>query len=186
VFASEGGHGDFAPRNDLEVELLRYLLKKFDHVSYERILSGPGLYNVYTFLRDTGRGEEPAWLGDALQAGNPPAVISETALSGKCGLCEQALDLFISIYGAEAGNLALTLKASGGVYLGGGIAPRIAARLAGPVFLEAFRAKGRLRGLLEAVPVHIITNDKTALLGAAHCAASNFARSMSSAAGTSS
>jgi glucokinase len=182
VFASEGGHSDFAARNELELDLLRYLLPKFEHVSYERILSGPGLYNVYSFLRDTGRGQEPAWLRDALKAGNPPAVISEAALSAKSPLCEQALDLFISIYGAEAGNLALKLKATGGVYLGGGIAPKIAARLAGPAFLQAFRGKGRMRGLLEAVPVYIVTNDKAALLGAAQCAASCLAGVMTSAA----
>jgi glucokinase len=182
VFASEGGHGDFAPRNELEIELLLYLLGKFDHVSYERILSGPGLHNVYRFLRDTGRGDEPAWLRDALEAGNPPAVISEAALSGKSGTCQQALDLFVAIYGAEAGNAALRLKATGGVFLGGGIAPRIAAKLASQGFLDAFRGKGRLRGLLETVPIHIITNDKTALLGAAYCAAV-MAGARSSAAG---
>ncbi len=182
VFASEGGHGDFAPRNELEIELLRYLLRQFEHVSYERILSGPGLYNVYRFLRDTGRGEEPDWLRQALESGNPPAVISEAALNGKSSTCAQALDLFVQIYGAEAGNAALRLKATGGVFLGGGIAPRIAAKLAGPLFLDAFRAKGRLRGLLETVPIHIITNDKTALLGAAHCAAMMAGASRSSAA----
>jgi glucokinase len=184
VFASEGGHCDFAPRDDLEVELLLYSRKKFEHVSYERILSGPGLYNVYCFLRDTGRGDEPAWLRDALQAGNPPAVISEAAMSGRSGLCEQALDRFISIYGAEAGNLALKLKATGGVYLGGGIAPKIATRLAGPNFLQAFRGKGRLRGLLEAIPVSIVTNDRAALLGAAYCAVTSLASLTASAATT--
>jgi glucokinase len=184
VFASEGGHGDFAPRTELEIELLRYLLAKFEHVSYERILSGPGLYNVYRFLRDTGRGDEPSWLHDALENGNPPAVISEAALSGKSALCEQALDLFVGIYGAEAGNAALRLKATGGVFLGGGIAPRIVTRLDRPAFLEAFRGKGRLRILLETVPIHIITNDKTALLGAAHCAAMMASAARGSAAGS--
>jgi len=171
VFASEGGHGDFAPRNDLELELLRYLERQFEHVSYERVLSGPGLVNVYSFLRDTGRAEEPDWLRLEMQTSNPAAVISSAALAGNNPLCQKALDLFVSIYGAEAGNLGLRFMARGGVFLGGGIAPKIAPKLVSALFMESFTAKGRMSSLLQAMPVYIITNEKTALLGAALVAA---------------
>jgi glucokinase len=171
VFASEGGHGDFAPRNDLELELLRYLERQFEHVSYERVLSGPGLVNIYSFLRDTGRAEEPDWLRLEMQTGNPAAVISSAALAGNNPLCQKALDLFVSIYGAEAGNLGLRFMARGGVFLGGGIAPKIAPKLVSALFMESFTAKGRMSSLLQAMPVYIITNEKTALLGAALVAA---------------
>ena len=167
VFACEGGHCDFAARNELEIELLRYLHVRSGHVSYERIVSGPGLVNVFLFLRDTQRGEEPRWLRDEMLAGDPAAAVSRAALSGKCGLAEQALDLWISIYGAEAGNMALKVLATGGVFLGGGIAPKILPKLAGPLFMQAFLGKGRMQPLLEAIPVRVITNDKTGLLGAA-------------------
>ncbi len=170
VFACEGGHGDFAPRNELEMDLLRYLRARFGHVSYERIVSGPGLLNVFHFLRDSGRGTEPKWLADEMLHSDPAAVISKAALDGKCPLSEQALDLFVSIYGAEAGNLALKIMATGGVYLGGGIAPKIVPKLSGPLFMQAFVCKGRMQPLLETMPVKVITNDKTALLGAARCA----------------
>lgn len=170
VFACEGGHADFAPRNELETELLRYLRVRFGHVSYERIVSGPGLVNVFNFLRDTGRGVEPKWLADEMLHSDPAAAISRAAIDGKCGLSEQALDLFVSIYGAEAGNLALKIMATGGIYLGGGIAPKMLPKLAGPLFMESFLSKGRMQHLLEAIPVKVITNDKVALLGAAHFA----------------
>jgi glucokinase len=170
VFACEGGHTDFGPRNQLEGDLLQYLQKRFGHVSYERVVSGPGLVNVFHFLRDTGRGVEPAWLSDELAHGDPAAAISKAALEGKCALCEQALDLFVSIYASEAGNLALKLMATGGVYLGGGIAPKLLSKLSGPLFMQSFVSKGRMQTLMEAMPVKVITNDKTALLGAARCA----------------
>ena len=171
-FACEGGHADFAPHTDLEVDLLRHLRAKFGgHVSWERVVSGPGLTNIYEFLRDTGRGPEPDWLRDAIRAGDPPAVISGAALEDKSELCVQALDVFVSAYGAEAGNLALKVMATGGVYLGGGIAPKILDTLKGPAFMKAFTAKGRLGPLLETVPVRVILNDGTALLGAARWAA---------------
>jgi glucokinase len=166
--ASEGGHTDFAPTNELEISLLSYLLTQFERVSWERVLSGPGLYNLYKFFRDTGRAEEPAWLAEELQHQDPPSVITQAALAGKSTLCELALDLFISLYGAEAGNLALTMKATGGLFVGGGIAPRLVEKLNGSTtFMDAFKAKGRMRSLLEAIPVRVILNDKTALLGAA-------------------
>jgi glucokinase len=170
IFACEGGHADFAPRNELEVELFHYLYKRFGHVSYERIVSGPGLVNTYHFLRDTGRGEEPKWLAEEILLHDPAATISKTGLEGKDGLCEHALDLFISVYGAEAGNLALKLMTLGGIYLGGGIAPKILSKLAGPLFMESFLSKGRMKPLMESMPVRVITNDKIALLGAARYA----------------
>ena len=171
VFACEGGHCDFAPRDELEVELLRYLMARYGHVSYERIVSGPGLVNVFQFLRDTRRGEEPKWLTEEMAQADAAPAISRAALSGHSALAERALDLWISIYGAEAGNLALKLKATGGVYLGGGIVPRVLPKLAGPLFMQSFLSKGRLQSLLETIPVRVITNDKAALLGAARRAA---------------
>jgi glucokinase len=171
VVACEGGHTDFGPRDDLEVELFRYLHKLYGHVSYERILSGPGLVNVFHFLRDTGRGTEPKWLTDEMQSSDPAACISRAALEGKSPLAEQALAIFISVYGAEAGNLALKTKATGGVFLAGGIAPKILTKLAGTVFMHSFVSKGRMQPLLDTMPVKVVINDSTALLGAARCAA---------------
>jgi glucokinase len=170
-FPSEGGHVDFGPRNDLEMDLLRYLMGRFEHVSYERVLSGPGLHNIYQFLRDTGRGEEPAWLADQIAQGDPSAAISKSALEGTSGICVQALDIFVSIYGAEAGNLALKVLATGGMYVGGGIAPKIIRKLSSTAFMKSFSAKGRSGGILKDIPVRVITNDKTALLGAGRVAA---------------
>ncbi len=170
-FASEGGHVDFAPRNELEIEMLRHLIKKFGRVSYERVLSGPGLRNIYEFLRDTGRAPEPAWLAEELQKRDPSAAITQAALDGKADLAVQALDLFVTIYGAEAGNLALKLKATRGVLIGGGIAPKILPKLKTATFMQAFMDKGRMKALLEPIPVRVILNDKTALLGAALYAA---------------
>jgi glucokinase len=177
IFATEGGHTDFAPRTELEIELLRFLSARFGHVSYERIVSGPGLVNVYRFLRDTHRGEEPSWLTDEMAHGDPAAAISRAAVTGKAPLAEHALELWISIYGGEAGNLALKIMALGGVYLGGGIAPRIITKLAGPLFIQAFVSKGRMQALLESIPVRVITNDKIALFGAARCAVAKGSRS---------
>jgi len=170
IFASEGGHCDFAPRSELEIDLLRYLMARFGHVSYERIVSGPGLVNVYHFLRDTHRGEEPQWLTEEFAHGDPAATISRSAIAGKSILAEHALDLWVSIYGAEAGNLALKLMATGGVFLGGGIAPKVIAKLSGPLFMQAFVGKGRMQPLLESIPVKVITNDNIALFGAARYA----------------
>jgi len=169
-FASEGGHADFAPRNETEIELLRYLLQRFDHVSYERVLSGPGLHNIYQFFRDTGRAEEPPWLKELIGQQDPSAAIAGEALKGSVELCVLALDQFVSLYGAEAGNLALKGMATGGVYVGGGIAPKILRKLQEPIFLKAFLAKGRISKLLEAIPVRVILNDQTALMGAGRAA----------------
>jgi glucokinase len=171
VFACEGGHTDFAPQGDLQIELLRFLASRYEHVSYERVLSGPGLVNVYEFLRGKGGANEPTGFAGQLSQGDPAAAISRAALNGANPLAEQALDLWISVYGAEAGNLALKAMATGGIFLGGGISPKILAKLTGPLFMNAFLNKGRLRPLLEAVAVRVITNDKAGLLGAARCAA---------------
>jgi glucokinase len=170
VFASEGGHCDFAPQGDLQVELYNYLRGRYGHVSCERILSGPGLVNVFEFLRDTGKGKPPDWLAAEMVESDAAAAISQAAMSGQCSICERALEIFVSVFGAEAGNLALKLKATGGVFVAGGIAPKILPKLATPAFLEAFLSKGRLRHLMEIMPIQVITNDKLALLGAARCA----------------
>ena len=171
VFAAEGGHADFAPNNELEIELLHYLTARYGHVSCERVISGPGLVNIFQFLRDTKRGTASEWLTEEMQHGDPAAAISRAAMEGKCALAEQALDVFISIYGAEAGNLALKLLATGGIYLGGGIAPKLLPKLREPRFMQAFVSKGRMQSLMEAIPVKVIINDNTALMGAARCAA---------------
>ncbi|HZY88350.1 MAG TPA: glucokinase [Gemmataceae bacterium] len=169
--ASEGGHGDFGPRTDQEIELLRYLRQRHGHVSYERVLSGPGLHNVYNFLRDSGAHPEPAALAERLAAAaDPSAVISELALAGQEPLCAAALELFCTLYGAEAGNLALKCVAVG-VFVGGGIAPKILPALRKGAFLRGFTDKGRFATLLEPVPVSVALNPRAALLGAAHYAA---------------
>lgn len=172
VLASEGGHADYAPRSAIEIELLRYLAARFGHVSYERVISGPGLLNIYNFLKDSGRYAEPEWLGERLAAGDASAEISQAALAGAAEICVQALEMFVSAYGAEAGNLALKAKALGGVYVGGGIAPKILDKLADGAFMRAFADKARYTELLMRVPVRVILNPDTALRGAAAYGAS--------------
>lgn len=170
-FASEGGHADFAPRTDEEIELLRYLRRYHHHVSYDRVLSGTGLYAIYSFLRDTKRCPEPGWIADGLAAASDrAAAISKFAMEDKAEICVKALDIFIDIYGAEAGNAALRFMAYGGVFIGGGIAPKICTRMQESRFLESFFDKGRVRSILERMPVKIIMNNQTALIGAARCA----------------
>jgi len=171
VFACEGGHCDFAPEGDLQIELLRFLGARFGHVSYERILSGPGLLNVYEFLRQTEGGKESEELVSAMKQGDPAAAISRAALEGSDALAEKTLDLWVRVYGAEAANLALKVMATGGLFLAGGISPKILAKLKGPSFMQSFLEKGRMRSLVEAMPVQVIMNDKAGLLGAARCAA---------------
>jgi glucokinase len=164
--ASEGGHADFAPNDEDEMDLLVYLRSRFGgHVSWERVLSGPGLGNVYEFLRDTGRESEPSWLAEARVEGDPHAAIA--LADGKAPIATRALDLFVSIYGAEAGNLALRYMATGGVFVAGGIAPKLRARFEDGRFLASFRAKGRLAPVLRDTPVKLVLNERTALLGAA-------------------
>jgi glucokinase len=168
AYASEGGHADFAPNNALEVELLRYLQERFGHVSYERVCSGQGIANIYAFLKESGY-EEPDWLAERLAAVNDSTpVVVEAALGRKpCDICTAALAVFASCLGAEAGNMALKVLATGGVYLGGGIPPRIVSVLGQPRFMEAFCYKGRLSDLMAQMPVHVILNPWAALLGAA-------------------
>jgi glucokinase len=169
--ASEAGHADWAPQDESQLALWRFLAAEVGHVSVERVLSGPGLHNIYRFLRDAQGVAEPGWLADALTSEVPAAVISRAGLEGRAEICARALSLFAAIYGAEAGNLALRLLATAGVYLGGGIAPRILPALEGRTFLDAFRNKGRLQPLLEEIPVRVVLNDHAALLGAARRAA---------------
>ena len=165
---SEGGHGDFAPRTDREVELLQYLRRTLPgRVSYERVVSGLGLQNVYGFFRDEVHLEEPAWLRDRLASEDRNAVIGSCAEAGSSEICVETMNLFCSVYGAEAGNIALKVLATGGIYIGGGIAPKILPILRNGHFMEAFVDKGRLRPLLEAIPVRVILDDTCALLGAA-------------------
>ncbi len=171
--ASEGGHADFAPRNELEIGLLVHLTHRFGRVSYERVLSGPGLVNIYQYLRDSGRGKEQPFVAERMRELGAAAAISEIALTAKCGLCEQALSILVACYGAEAGNLGLRYLAHHGVYLGGGIAPKIIPALTGPTFMSAFSAKGRLSPLVSAMPVRVILNERVGLLGAARHAATN-------------
>ena len=169
-FSGEGGHCEFAPRDELELDMLRFMQAEFGHVSYERILSGPGLVNVYRFLRDTGRGSEPSWLADELRQDDAAAAISAAGVAGTSPLCVQALHVFVSVYGAQAGNLALTINSAGGVFIGGGIAPKILPVLQLPLFMQSFTSKGRLSEILEAMPVKVIVNSTTPLLGAARAA----------------
>jgi glucokinase len=170
VFACEGGHTDFAPTDDQQIELFRYLKARFGHVSYERALSGPGLVNVYEFLRDTGSGKEQPELAAAVKTDDAAAAISHAALNNSCPMAVKALDMWITVYGAEASNLALKTMATGGLFLSGGISPKILPKLTGPLFMQSFLDKGRLRHLVEAVPVQVVTNEKSGLLGAARCA----------------
>ncbi len=167
---SEGGHTDFGPRNDTEVDLLRFLLSRFDRVSYERIVSGPGIKNLYDFFRGRSADPEPPWLTAAMGTGDPAAVITQAGLEQKDAVSGQALDAFVSLYGAEAGNLALKLLATGGVCVCGGIAPKILPRIQQGAFMDSFVRKGRYQTLLRTMQVDLITNEKTALLGAAHYA----------------
>lgn len=173
--ASEGGHGDFAPRNEIEIELLRYLIGRFEHASYERVVSGPGLFNIYRFLRETRGLEEPNWLAQRIAEGDDPsAEVTKAALANEAEICVRALDLFVSIYGAEAGNLALRAKSVRGLYIGGGIAPKILAKLKDGTFMRAFVDKGRYADFNAAIPVQVVLNQQAPLRGAAYYAAFYF------------
>ncbi|MFL6332213.1 MAG: glucokinase [Pyrinomonadaceae bacterium] len=168
---SEGGHIDFAPRNEREFEMLNYLREQLGgRVSYERVLSGMGIHNIYSFLRDRGYGEEPAWLAEELRTGDPSAAVSRAALAGKSEMAATALEIFVEVYGAMAGNLALLLKSVGGLYIGGGIAPKIMPKLTDGTFMRNYGDKGRMSGLVMSIPVRVILDDKTALYGAARAA----------------
>ena len=170
AYPSEGGHADFGPNSDLEIDLLRSFQKKFGHVSYERICSGHGLPNIYLYLKDNGYAEEQAWLAEQLATANDPTPVIVTAAldtEKPCKLCVTTLSIFVSALGAEAGNLALKVLATGGVYLGGGIPPRIIPALETVQFMKSFTNKGRFSELVSHIPVHVILNPKAALIGAA-------------------
>jgi glucokinase len=170
-FASEGGHADFGPRTPGDVRLLHYLLPRYDgHVSWERVVSGPGLVNLFEFLRDVEGHPVPADLAAAIASGDDAEVISAAALAGTAPIAVEALRLFVRFYGAEAGNLALKLKATGGIYLGGGIAPKILPALTDGVFAGAFVDKGRFRSLLAGIPVRVVLEPRAALWGTARYA----------------
>ena len=172
--ASEGSHASFAPVGPLQIGLLSYLNQQgFDHVSYERVCSGAlGIPHLYAYLKASGYAPEPAWLAEKLAGSDDPTPIIGAAAQDRgtpCALAAATLDLFVAILGAEAGNLALKVLSTGGIYLGGGISPRILSNLQQPAFLEALRSKGRFRDMLADIPVHVILNARAGLLGAAAC-----------------
>lgn len=170
-FATEGGHADFAPRDEVEVALRQHLAERHGHVSWERVVSGPGLVDLYRFLVDHRHDDTPGWLEVRMTEGDAAAAIARAGLEGRSEVCAEALDRFVALYGAETGNLALKMLARGGVFVGGGIAPKILPKLQEDVFVEAFLGKGRMRAVLESMPLAVITNERTALLGAARFAA---------------
>jgi glucokinase len=169
-FACEGGHTDFGPRNPMEVELLVYLKQEFGHVSYERIVSGPGIHILYQFLIETKREKASSQVTADMTKNDPSAVISEYARQNKDPACVHAIHWFLSLYGAEAGNLALKFLSLGGFFIGGGIAPHLIEQLKKGPFVTSFVDKGRFKGLLESIPIWVVLNDQAALLGAAYYA----------------
>jgi glucokinase len=170
-FASEGGHASFAPNDSIGDELLMFLRKEHGHVSWERVLSGTGMKNLYRFFRQRSSLPEPEWLSAQLLHGDLGAVVTQAGLATKDPVCVDALDCFTRNYGSEAGNLALKMLALGGVYIGGGIAPKMLPKMQSALFLDAFYHHGRMSPLLQSTPVYVILNDKTALQGAAWYAA---------------
>jgi glucokinase len=170
-FATEGGHSSYAPNSCIGDEILIFLRKEHGHVSWERVLSGMGMRNLYRFFRERSGLPEPEWLAEEIRHGDLAAIATQVGLAKKDPVCMEALESFVRIYGAEAGNLALKMFALGGVYIGGGIAPKMLEKMQSETFLEAFFHKGRMRPLLETIPIYVILNDKTALQGAAWYAA---------------
>ncbi|HWB27397.1 MAG TPA: glucokinase [Chitinophagaceae bacterium] len=167
-FATEGGHCDFAPRTDLDAELHTYLKKIHGIVSWEHVVSGPGIHSVYTFLRDIKKMEEPAWLKEEMQAEDASAAISEGAIQGKCDICIETMNLFVGYLARICTILALKMKATGGIFLGGGIPPKIVKLLQQDIFTETFLTCDRQQSLMNIIPIQVVMNDKTALLGAAY------------------
>ncbi len=165
--ASEGGHASFAPTNEKEIDLLKFLLCFTPSVSLERVASGPGLFTIFSWLKDSSSYQEDPELAESMRRGNPAQVVSFGALIKKDPLCIEALDFFVSVVGSAAGNLALTASTTGGIYLGGGICPQILPKLQDGTFMEAFKNKCRFREFLINIPVYVILNDKAALIGAA-------------------
>lgn len=170
-FACEGGHTDFSPTTDTEIAFMNWLARQYNHVSWERVVSGTGLVNIYQFLLDYRQTPVPDWMTAQLREDDGAAAISNAGMSGKDEICVEALELFVKFYAAEAGNHALKMMATGGVYIAGGIAPKILERLQQGDFMEAFCAKGRMAPLLQEMPVSVVMNDQVALLGAALYAA---------------
>ncbi|MBN2059826.1 MAG: glucokinase [Deltaproteobacteria bacterium] len=165
--STEGGHCDFPSGNEKQVELWRFLKKKYGHVSVERVVSGPGIVNIYQWLKSSGKYKEPSWLKTLLRKYDPAKVISETALAGKDILCVESMDIFMSVFGAIAGNLALTGMTTGGIFLGGGIVPKILPHIKKGDFMKSFTDKGRFRKFMVKIPVKAILHRRPALLGAA-------------------
>jgi glucokinase len=168
--ATEGGHADFAPRTALEDDLVRSLRARFGRVSYERLVSGPGLHNIFQFLDEELHRPVAAEVRARMAVANASAAIGEAAVAGTCATCREAVEIFLGVYGAQAGNLALTVMATGGVYVAGGIVTKILPLLPASAFVEAFVAKGRYRELMMEIPVRVVLNPRTALLGATHAA----------------
>ena len=169
-FASEGGHSDFSPRSDLEIALLQFLKKRYapdSHVSWERVVSGMGIGNIYDFLCDHHGVETPDWLAEEIRTGDKAASISKAAADSRCPICAETFKLFVHLYGAEAGNQALKIMATSGVYIGGGIAPRNLEQFKNSIFMDSFCAKGRMKQIMQDIPVKIILNQRTALYGPA-------------------
>lgn len=169
-FATEGGHCDFSPTAEIDFQLYSFLKLRFDHISWEHIVSGPGLVNIYNFCLDQQQGQLPQWLEANMQQSDPAGAIYQAAQSGQCPICVQAVALFTRYYGTEAGNLALKMMATGGVFIGGGIAGKIIDQIKSSHFIDAFNDKGRMCNLLSSMPVKVITNNQTPLIGAAHFA----------------
>lgn len=167
---SEGSHGEFGPRNELELELARFLIAKFGHPSTERVVSGPGFSALYDFLKESGREEAPPELEAELAQGDRNAIISKHGVEGRYPICARVMELFLDCFGAEAGNMALRGFATGGVFVGGGIAPKILPRLQDGRFMKAFVAKGRFEEFCSKIPVNVVLGEDTGLLGAAHFA----------------
>jgi glucokinase len=168
--ATEGGHVGFAPRDDREMGLLRFLLEEYDRVSYERVLSGPGLLNVFRYLSIGLGGPVDPEVRERMKREDPGAVVGESGISGRCPTCTEAVDMFVSLYGAQAANLVLSTMALGGVYVAGGIVTKLLPKVKAGGFMRAFRAGGRFEALLSDTPVHVVLNPRTSLLGAAEAA----------------
>jgi len=166
-FPTEGGHCDFCPRTDLDIELFYFLQKKYGIVSWEKLVAGPGIHDIYLFLRSEGNIQEPSWLTDALTNDDASAVISHAAVENKDAVCAETMELFVRYLARESSNLVLKMKATGSLFLGGGIPPKIASLLQKGDFYKDYIDCDRMQNLLQEVPIHIITNDKTAMIGAA-------------------
>jgi len=171
IFSSEGGHVNFAPTTPLEWDLFQYLLRTLRRVSVERLCSGPGIYNIYAFLRDRSHGRESPVIRERMRTVIAPKVIADSALSGECALCNETMEIFCRVLGSHAGNVALTYQSTGGVFLGGGIAPKVLKFLEQSGVVEAFLSKGRLTPMVEATPLYVIKDDRAGLQGAARLAA---------------